>query len=78
MVDMTRQSGLRTHRPRPASLEYQLYFGVTFLILLPVFIAARLLPRRWHPLPSIRDAGKSPFGEARMAASMVVPFVFMG
>jgi hypothetical protein len=78
MVDLTRSGGLRPGRSRPATLEYQLYFAVTFLILLPVFLAARLLPRRWHPYPAVREQRRTPFGEARAAAGMIVPFVFMG
>ena len=63
-----------THKP--SALEYGLYFGVSFLVFLPVAAVKTVLPRR---APRFGQAAprRGVIGEARAMAGDVVPFVFM-
>lgn len=57
------------------SIEYRVFYSVVFL---PVFLAGclcLLLPKHINPLYGTYG-GRSPFAQARSAASGVVPYIF--
>lgn len=76
MVSLARAESVRA-RPRDGRAEFNIYFAVTFAVLLVVCSVCRLLPRRWRPFAGDRPARRSIVGEALAATSTIVPFAFM-
>lgn len=67
------QDGLAApHGRATRSLEFQLIFGVSFVLFLVAAVAGRLLPGQ-----ATKEA-RSVIAEARAAAHTFVPMVFMG
>ncbi|MEM0954435.1 MAG: hypothetical protein AAGI24_09870 [Pseudomonadota bacterium] len=66
------------HAARRASCEYKMIFLLTMLLFLPIAALSRLLPRAWRPLAGFSDAKEGIYCEARRAADIVIPCVFMG
>ena len=58
--------------------QFRLLLAVTMLLFLPIAAASRLLPRAWRPLAAFSDESEGIYVEARRAAAIVVPCVFMG
>lgn len=67
----------RLARKKAEEREYNFTWSVFFTIFLFVATLTRPLPRRWRPLGSSSGERKSIIGEARSAAHMITPFVFM-
>jgi hypothetical protein len=65
-------------RLRTEERESRLLFAGLFAIFLPIAAAARVLPRRWRPAPLGPHGRRSIHGEAKAAASTIIPFVYMG
>jgi hypothetical protein len=63
---------------REETWEFRLLFVVSFVTFLVAGIVARALPGPWRPHPPGPQGYKSIFGEAKAAASIFVPFAFMG
>lgn len=63
---------------RQKRLEYRLLFVVSFVIFLVAGLVSRALPDPWRPRPPGPPSGKSVLGEAKAAATIFVPFAFMG
>lgn len=77
MVSLARADNGRA-RTRDGRAEFNVYFAVTFTVLLVVCTVCRLLPRRWRPFAGGGATRRSIVGEALAATSMIVPFAFMG
>ena len=60
------------------TLEFKLLLAFTLLVFLPIAAASRLLPRSWRPLAAFSDETEGVYMEARRAAGVVIPCVFMG
>lgn len=59
--------------------EFRIYYAICLMIFLPVLAIARLIPGTSRPVPGVRGSRRqSILGEAKAAASAVVPFAFMG
>ena len=63
---------------RRETREFRLLLAVTTLVFLPIAAASRLLPRSWRPLAAFSDESEGIYVEARRAAGVVIPCVFMG
>jgi len=58
--------------------DYRLLLNLTILLFVPIAALSRLLPRGWRPLGAYSDKNEGIFCEARRAAEIVIPCVFMG
>jgi len=58
--------------------EFRLLLAITMLVFVPIAAGSRLLPRSWRPLAAFSDESEGVYAEARHAAGIVVPYVFMG
>ena len=63
---------------RRETLEFKLLLAFTLLVFLPIAAASRVLPRSWRPLAAFSDESEGVYMEARRAAGVVIPCVFMG
>ena len=66
------------HAAKRDSCEYKMLLMLTIVLFLPIAAFSRLLPRAWRPLAGFSDAKEGIYCEARRAADIVVPCVFMG
>ena len=62
----------------PETWEFRLLLAITMVMFLPIAAASRLLPRAWRPLAAFSDESEGIYIEARRAAGIVIPCVFMG
>lgn len=74
MLDLSTTAAPR----RETAWEFRLIYAASFAFFLAAGIVARALPSHWRPKPVGAAGGKSVFGEAKAAASIVVPLAFMG
>lgn len=63
---------------RRETWEFRILLAITMLVFLPIAAASRLLPRAWRPLGAFSDESEGIYVEARRAAGIVIPCVFMG
>jgi hypothetical protein len=63
---------------RRETWEFRLLLAFTLLVFLPIAAGSRLLPRSWRPLAAFSDESEGIYVEARRAAGIVIPCVFMG
>lgn len=63
---------------RRETWDFRLLLVITMLVFLPIAAASRLLPRSWRPLAAFSDENDGIYSEARRAAGIVIPCVFMG
>jgi hypothetical protein len=78
VMKTNRTQGLSPAAARKETLEFRLLIAFTMLLFLPIAAASRLLPRAWRPLAAFSDESEGIYVEARRAAAIVVPCVFMG
>jgi hypothetical protein len=76
MLEPSKNPSASSRRER--TWEFRLLFVVSFVTFLAAGIVARALPGQWRPHPPGPQGDKSVFGEAKAAASIFVPFAFMG
>ncbi len=69
---------MHTAHGKRETTQYRLLLAVTMLLFLPIAAASRLLPRSWRPLAAFSDESEGIYVEARRAAAIVIPCVFMG
>ncbi len=62
---------------RREAWEYRLLLATTMVLFLPIAALSRLLPRAWRPLGAFSDEKEGIYREARRAAAIVIPCVFM-
>ena len=77
-MKMNRTQALSPTVARRETAEFRLLIALTMLLFLPIAAASRLLPRSWRPLAAFSDEKEGIWVEARRAAAIVVPCVFMG
>lgn len=73
-----RSSDVHHGHARRETWEYRLLLNFTILLFVPIAGLSRLLPRAWRPLGAYSDKNEGIFCEARRAAEIVIPCVFMG
>jgi hypothetical protein len=74
----SRDRGLAHAAARRETWEFRLLLAITMVMFLPIAAASRLLPRAWRPLAAFSDESEGVYIEARRAAGIVIPCVFMG
>jgi hypothetical protein len=57
--------------------QYRLIWGIVFLVVLAITLAARLLPRRLRPWSPHGGSRMSSIAEARAVTNTVLPFAFL-
>jgi hypothetical protein len=57
--------------------QYRVLFGLTFIVVWAIALAARLLPVQMRPWPPVSGRRLSIFAEARAVTQRVLPFAFL-
>ncbi len=78
MASAASPASARLRARRAEEREFRLLYAVSFGFFLVVVAAVRLLPRPWRPQLVGAGGDRSIIAEAKAAASIAIPFAFMG
>jgi len=78
LVSAASPASARLRARRAEEREFRLLYAVSFVFFLVVVAAVRLLPRPWRPRLVGSGADRSIIAEAKAAASIAIPYAFMG